>query len=92
MQEVATRCKEAADEGDWVRSTQLWVATEIVVWELTNYIDFYNILKYVNVDLRELDEFVANNETSASYEDLKREFLRKKLRERLHRSHRHVQS
>ena len=81
MQEAATRCKEAADEGDWVRSTQLWYATELIVWQLTNFIDFYNILKYVNVDFGAFERSAANkNLTTEAYEAEKLEYLRKIMR------------
>ena len=81
MQEAATRCKEAADEGDWVRSTQLWYATELIVWQLTNFIDFYNILKYVNVDFNAFERSIADsNLTTDFYEAEKLEYLRKIMR------------
>ena len=78
VQTVANQAAEAAASGDWVRSTQLWVATELVIWQLTNYIDFYNILKYVNVDVSKFERGVGNVSAEV-YEEKEREFLVKQL-------------
>ena len=75
---LASQCKDAADRGDWVLSTQLWAATELLIWNLTNFVDFYNVLKYVNVDFQELERQMLL--TSDGYEEAKKAFLMKTLR------------
>ena len=46
IQAAAERAKEAADDGEWVTATQRWRETQFAVNAETNFVDFYNILKY----------------------------------------------
>ena len=56
VDEVAQSCKDACDAGNWTLGTELWYQTELVVWRWSNFIDFYNILKYVNPRSNPYDE------------------------------------
>ena len=47
VDQVAFACKQAADQGNWQLATDLWAETEYVIWDHTNFVDFYNVLKYV---------------------------------------------
>ncbi|KAJ3666368.1 hypothetical protein Zmor_001812 [Zophobas morio] len=47
IQESAEATKAAFDEGDYSKSTDLWVSTEMLILSLTDNIDFYNILTKV---------------------------------------------
>lgn len=70
---AATNAEEAANNGQWTQSTVWWARTEGVVWDYTNRVDFYNILKYdVPALHRHEDEFyfglkyaAQNNKTLA---------------------------
>ncbi|CAD5119652.1 DgyrCDS8246 [Dimorphilus gyrociliatus] len=46
IQRVAEQSEQAALQGRWRESTQFWRATQRAVNEHTNYVDFYNILKF----------------------------------------------
>lgn len=48
--QVAQSCADAAANENWLLATQLWALTEQVLWSHSNYVDFYNILKFVTVD------------------------------------------
>ena len=45
---LAQETKNAVDKGQWTEATYLWSATESIVVEATNNIDFYNVLNKVN--------------------------------------------
>ncbi len=50
LQEVndqAQVMQDAIDAGDWVQATEEWRQLEYLIWDLTNRIDFYNILLYI---------------------------------------------
>ena len=63
---LAQNAADAADAGDWEESTSWWGQTEYRIWDFTNYIDFYNILKY-NVFTRE--QMKKAGATKASHMD-----------------------
>jgi serine carboxypeptidase 1 len=46
VMEYANNAAAAAAAGDWEESTDWWAQTEYRIWDLTNYVDFYNILQY----------------------------------------------
>ena len=43
---VANSSRDAADRDDWRNSTDLWAKTQGEVNRCTNYVDFYNIMKF----------------------------------------------
>ena len=43
---AAAECAVAASRGEWTESTSLWRATQRVVSPCTNYVDWYNIMKF----------------------------------------------
>jgi len=47
INDVARLAEQAAHNGDWYESTRYWRLTQQVLWQRTNYIDFYNILNYI---------------------------------------------
>ena len=44
--EAATKCKEAVARGQWQKATEFWRKTQMVLDSHSNYVDFYNVLKY----------------------------------------------
>lgn len=63
----AYAAKDAADAGNWQLSTDLWAITELVIWDLTNYVDFYNVLKYVTFEKEAVAVKKEHFDTEAEY-------------------------
>ena len=76
---MAYACKDAADAGDWHLATDLWRETEYVIWDLTNYVDFYNVLKYVIFE-NKFDEKRQSMMTERDHRIAKKQAMKKKLR------------
>lgn len=60
IQAEAQKAQDAIDAGDWVLATHYWSTTEGVVIRVTNGVDFYNILNFVDYygfTRRHTDEF-----------------------------------
>lgn len=54
INKAALRTKEAVDNKRWTNATKLWSYTEGVIDEVTNNIDFYNILTKMEPDSNQL--------------------------------------
>lgn len=54
INKAALRTKEAVDSKRWANATKLWSYTEGVIGEVTNNIDFYNILTKMEPDSNQL--------------------------------------
>ncbi|XP_003484729.1 retinoid-inducible serine carboxypeptidase-like [Bombus impatiens] len=54
INKAALRTKEAVDNKRWTNATKLWSYTEGVIGEVTNNIDFYNILTKIEPDSNQL--------------------------------------
>ncbi|KAK2170941.1 hypothetical protein NP493_1124g00036 [Ridgeia piscesae] len=44
--EEAIKCKKAAAKKQWLKASELWRTTQLVLDSHSNYVDFYNVLKY----------------------------------------------
>ena len=78
---MAQACKAAADAGDWHTATDLWRETEYIIWDYTNYIDFYNVLKYVVFDSSDTKQELYDSEEK--YQEARKREMKKQLRKYL---------
>lgn len=53
---VANRTRDAVNQGSWTQATNLWSSTEGVVMQVTDGIDFYNVLTKIGGGRRDYNK------------------------------------